>query len=85
MFALIRALPLLWQIGIGAAAIAAPLAAWYGVKTHYYNQGWHAALEGVAADDKEAVHAANGARSRVRACRDADGLWDTTRGQCLGR
>jgi hypothetical protein len=59
----------------GAIGLAILTAACFAIYTSIYNRGWHAAIEAVAARDKEAVDAADKARARVRACYDAGGVW----------
>lgn len=52
------------------------------VKTHYYNQGWTAAINAIASEDKEASGAADRQRKKVRDCIAGNGEWDTSSGVC---
>lgn len=71
----------LLQKAIAALVVAGIFAgAGYAIYSSIYNRGWHAAIEAVAAQDKEAVDAADKARARVRACYDGGGMW--TQGSC---
>lgn len=84
MFVLFRALPLLWQLGIGAAALAAVGGGIWAVHHHIYQSGYDAAISDVAAQNKEAVDAADKARAAVRACNAVDGMrWDQFARQCV--
>lgn len=58
----------------GAAVVLLVYATW-----HYrvYRSGYNAAIEAIAAQDKEAVHAADQARARVRNCYDTGGVWQS--------
>jgi hypothetical protein len=49
--------------------------AYWAWHTTIYNRGWHAAIEAVAAQDKEAVDASEKARARVRDCYGSGGVW----------
>lgn len=82
MIALLRLLPLSAQVGIGFALIAAVGASYWGWRSHIYNLGYAAAIEAVAAQDKDAIDATEKARARVRDCRNSGGVWDTARGVC---
>lgn len=82
MLALLRTLPLVWQLAGGAAvllAVGGGYALWHH---HVYQTGYDKALLDVAADNQEAIDARNKAVSRVRSCRDAGRVWDTTTGEC---
>ncbi len=85
MLSLIRMLPIGAQAAIGVAAFAAIVGGGTAVYTHIYNKGYAAAINKIAAQDQEAVNAANEARNRVRRCRDAGGVWDSAAGVCVGR
>ncbi len=86
MFAAIRLLPLLWQIGIGIALIGAVVGAGAYIHHSIYQSGYDAALDKVAAQNKEAVDAVNKRRSLVRNCNATDGMrWDQAARQCVRR
>lgn len=82
MMVLFRALPLLWQLGIGAALLAGAGTA-YGV-WHYkiYSRGYAAAISDIAKKDKGALDAVKGATTKVDDCFERGGVWDATRGVC---
>ena len=82
MLAALRALPFLGQLGIGVAVIAAAGGGYALWHHRVYQSGYDAALAGVAATDQEAIAARDKAVARVRSCRDAGGVWDTTAGKC---
>jgi hypothetical protein len=82
MLAVIRALPVVWQVGIGAAILAAAAAGYVYWHHHVYQSGYDAAMLDVAANNKEAIDARNKAVRRVWDCRAADRVWDTTAGVC---
>jgi hypothetical protein len=85
IFALLRALPLIWQLGIYAALFAAGLAG-YGVWHHQvYQSGYAAALHKIAAQDEDAIHAAHEAVANRHACIAAGRLWSVETGECAGR
>jgi hypothetical protein len=73
-----------WLIG-GAVVIAAALGGWGYCKVHYTKVGYARAINEIAANDRKAIDEADQARMRVRACRDAGGVWDVTQGICGGR
>ncbi|MGY3392923.1 hypothetical protein ACVWW6_005514 [Bradyrhizobium sp. USDA 3311] len=77
--------PYLVQAAIAIGILLAIAGAIEIFKVHYTNQGYQQALDDIAADNKEAIDAADKARSRVRNCRDAGGVWDAARGVCDGR
>jgi hypothetical protein len=72
-----------------AALVAGSIGAiWFGTSIYnkVYYRGYNAAIAAIAAQDKEAVDAAEKARSLVRECNATDGMrWDTTRGLCTRR
>lgn len=69
------------QKAIAATVIVAIVGgAAFIIYSKIYNRGWQAAIEAVAAQDKEAVDAADKARARVRACYDGGGVW--SQGSC---
>lgn len=49
-----------------------------------YNQGHQAAINEIAAENKEAIDAATKARNVHRACVDTGRVWDTSTGKCSG-
>ncbi len=69
-------------IAITGAIIVGVLVGWLAFKTHYYNQGWAAALHAVAAQDAKAISEAQHARETVKACRDSGRTWDVVNGVC---
>lgn len=77
--------PYLFKLAIGGVAALAAGGAFVGVKVHYTNQGYQRALDDIAADNKEAIDAADQARARVRDCRTSGGVWDAANGICNGR
>lgn len=82
MLSLLRALPLLWQLGIGVGILAG-LGGGYAYWHHkVYTQGYDAAIADVAAVNKEAVDAALQARKKADDCADRGFDWDVTRGVC---
>jgi hypothetical protein len=85
MITLFRALPMLAQIG----AVLGLLALLYGSyklwEHRIYRSGWDAAIAAVAAQDQEAVDAANKAGARIAECRASGGVWRASTGQCEGR
>jgi hypothetical protein len=84
-FALLRNLPLAWQIGIGIGVLAIAGTA-YGVWHHHvYQRGYTAAIAAIAAQDQEAVNAAHQLISRRRACVASGGVWSQASGECSGR
>lgn len=65
----------------GLVALAAG-GGFLAVKHHYTTIGYQRAIDGVAAQDREAIDAADQARERVRACIHNGGVWDVAEGQC---
>lgn len=68
-------------IGIGLV-IAAIVGGFLYLKTHYYNQGYAAAVQAIAAQDQRAINARDEALAKVRACRNRGGTWDVVDGMC---
>jgi hypothetical protein len=66
-------------LGVAATAITGVVTWW---SLHQYNKGWTAAINSMAAKDKEAVDAADNASARFRECRDAGRVWRTSTGDC---
>lgn len=66
--------------GVVALVVIGAYWAWH---TTIYNRGWHAAIAAIAAQDTEAVDAADKARALVRACYDSGGVW--SQGSCERR
>lgn len=54
----------------------------YGI--YKYNQGYTAAINEIAAENKEAIDAAAKARELHRSCVNAGRVWDTSTGKCSG-
>jgi len=69
-------------IAITGAIIVGVLIGWVAFRTHYYNQGYNAAIAAVAAKNKEATDAVNKAISDVDACNNSGGQWSTIDGVC---
>jgi predicted negative regulator of RcsB-dependent stress response len=69
-------------IAITGLIIIGILIGWLIFKTHYYNQGWAAAIHAIAAQDQKAINAAQQARETVKACRDSGHVWDVANGVC---
>ena len=69
-------------IAITGAIIVGVLIGWLTFKTHYYNQGWAAAIHAIAAQDQKAINERNKALAEVKACRDGGGTWDVINGVC---
>lgn len=83
--AIVRALPIVWQLAIAAGGIAA-VGGGYAYWHHKVDQrGYDRAIAEITHQDTEAVNAALQARARRRACIDGGGVWDVTTGQCPGR
>jgi hypothetical protein len=80
IIALVR--PYLVQLAVGAGIAAAAGGGFLTLKLHYTHVGYQQAIDAIAAEDKEAIDAADQARGRVSACRNAGGMWDQTEGQC---
>jgi len=77
--------PYLFQIALYGAITVAAGAGFGALKLHYTHVGYQQALEDIAADNKEAIDAADQARERVRNCRASGGVWDAANGVCSGR
>jgi hypothetical protein len=77
--------PYLLQLAIGAGLALAAGGGFVAVKLHYTHLGCQQALDDIAADNKEAIDAADQARERVRNCRASGGVWDTANGNCERR
>lgn len=79
---MIALLPLVWRVGLIAAAVAA-LIVGYGVWHHkVYQKGYDAAIADVAAENKEAVDAAKALQDKRHACIAAGGSWSVVDGVC---
>lgn len=73
-----------WLI-VAVVVAAAGGVGFLGFRSHYTTIGYTRAINEIAAQDREAIDAADRARIRVRACRDAGGVWSTVEGICGGR
>lgn len=82
IWAAFRLLPIGAQWAIAGVTAALALGSVYSVYSHIEGKGYARAIAEIAAQDEEAVNAAREARDRVRDCRNAGGVWDTTRGDC---
>ncbi len=83
MLAFLRALPLLWQLGLlagGGIALGGGYAYWHH---KVYSSGYVAAIADVEAANAESVNAADKAREIVRECFDRGGNWDTVKRLCV--
>lgn len=82
MSALLALVPawLRWTALAGAVAAVAGGIAW--LQHRAWREGFDAAIAQIAAQDKEAIDAAELARERVRACRYGGGVWDAAAGEC---
>jgi hypothetical protein len=79
------AIPLTWKAA-GAGILAALLiAAGSRLYHHIERSGYDRAIAAVAAQDQEAINAADAARDRIFRCRASGGVWRTSAGQCERR
>jgi hypothetical protein len=69
-------------IAITGIVVIAITASWLTFKTHYYNQGWAAAVHAVALQDQKAVADAKNAKDEVAACFAAGKSWNVDDGVC---
>lgn len=83
MFGFFTGLSLLGRIGTAGGVLIAVIAAYWFWHHTVYNRGYDAAIAAIAAENKEAVDAADRARQKVRACADSGGNWDVTGGVCV--
>lgn len=68
---------------IGAIGALVSLGGAYAyLRTHYYNEGFNAAISKIAAKDKEALNAVKKQLQIVDDCAKSGGIWDTTDGLC---
>ncbi len=77
--------PYLLQLAVAGAVVLVAGGAFVGLKIHYQNVGYQNAINAIAAQDKEAIDAADQARGRVDACRTSGGVWSQSDGVCAGR
>lgn len=77
--------PYLLELAIGAVALALAAGAYTLWHHHVYRQGYDAAIAAIAAQDQEAIHAADQIRLGVRNCVNGGGVWDAEGGQCRRR
>lgn len=66
----------------GALILSAIVGGFLWIKTHYYNRGYAAAVQAIAAQDQRAINARDEALAKVRACRNGGGTWNVTDGVC---
>ena len=69
-------------VAITGAIVIGVGVGWLSFKTHYYNQGWNAAIAAIALKNKEATDAVNKATSQVDACNFIHGRWNVSSGMC---
>lgn len=62
-------------VGLGISALS----------IHEYNKGWNAAVNSIAAQDKEAIDARDKALDSVRSCRASGGVFRPSSGDCEKR
>lgn len=55
-----------------------------GWGVYKYNEGYTAAINEIAAENKEAIDAAAKARELHRSCVNTGRVWDTSTGKCSG-
>jgi hypothetical protein len=78
----IAAIPLAGKVG-AALVITAVLIGGYALwSSHIEQRGYDRAISAIAAQDREAVNAADNARDHIRACRASGGVWRSSTGQC---
>lgn len=80
---LFRALPLLGKLAVAGALLAAIAGAYSAWHYTIYSRGYDAAIADIAAENKEAVDAADKVRSQVRDCFDGGGDWDVVGRVCI--
>lgn len=74
--------PYLFKLALGGA-IALAFGSWTAaVSVKSYNRGHLAAINEIAAKDKEAVDAADKASTRLADCVRSGGVWDSVTGEC---
>ena len=83
MFTILKALPLLWQLAIGAAVVLAIGTAYLSWHHHVFQQGYASAIADVAANDEAAKSRVRAGEADVNACRGAGKTWDVVTGKCL--
>lgn len=83
MLALIGAIPLVGKLAIVGVLVASVGGGLTWLSVSQFNKGYNAAIADIAAENKEAVDAANKARQTVRDCNARGGGWDQSRGLCL--
>jgi hypothetical protein len=82
MLTVFRAFSGLAQLAIIGGIVIAILGAYAGWHYTIYKRGYDKAITDIAAENKEAVDAANKARIRVRECYASGGSWDQSGGMC---
>jgi hypothetical protein len=70
------------QYGVYALVAVGVVGGVAGFGVYKYNQGWNAAIAGVAVRNNEAINAVRGAVSKADDCTLNGGFWDTTGGVC---
>lgn len=83
MIALLRAVPLLWKLGIVAGLIVAGWGAVAVWKHSIYQEGVADANREANERNQNAADDVRAAVSKPRACRGDGGRWDVARGVCI--
>lgn len=82
MIALLRLIPL-WGKAAAIVALVGALGTTYVLwRNSVWNEGYQAAIQKIAEQDKEAVDAANEARRKRRDCSISGGVWNASSGFC---
>jgi hypothetical protein len=75
-----------WKLAAAGGTILtlAIVVAYLALRAHHINIGWQRAINEIAAQNTEAINAAETARARVRACHARGLRWDQVAGECAG-
>ena len=84
MLALIRTLPVLAQLAVGAVTLLSIGGGLWAVHHHIWQQGWDAREAEIQKQNKEVRDDADEVRDRVRMCRLSGGVWSQAAGKCVG-